>query len=64
MTKLEVLERIKEVLDAKCDAPADELVRLGECLVAIGEALKPLSNEDAKVVMRSVAILSGVEIKA
>lgn len=55
MMKLEPVEKVLEVLNQSCqDSPADELIRMGECLIKLGKILKPLSRVDAMKVMSAV----------
>jgi hypothetical protein len=62
MTKLEILKRVREILDNCCDEPAEQIIKEGEALVAIGKALKGLPIHDARAVIRSVAALEGLSV--
>ena len=58
MNRLEVVNKIREIIDADTDDPAEELVKMGEVLVKIGQALKGLSVEESRKVLRAVTVLA------
>ena len=58
MNRLEVVNKIREIIDADTEDPAEELVKMGETLVKIGKALKGLSVEESRKVLRAVTVLA------
>ena len=58
MNRLEVINKIREIIDADTDDPAEELVKMGEVLVKIGKSLQGLSIEEARKVLRAVTVLA------
>ena len=58
MNKLEVVNKIREIIDADTDDPAEELVKMGEVLIKIGKSLQGLSIEEARKVLRAVTVLA------
>ena len=57
MNRIEVMSKVREVLDTKTADPADELIALGQALVGIGKALKGQSSHDARAILRAVSEL-------
>jgi actin-like ATPase involved in cell morphogenesis len=57
MTKVEIVESIREILRANADDPATEIIKHGEALVGIGKALKGLPLRDSKAIIESVMAL-------
>lgn len=57
--RIEVVNKVREVLEDCTEDPAVELRKFGEAIVKIADALKGLSLADAKNVMRAVATLDG-----
>lgn len=60
MTKLEVMNQVREILLERCEDPADAMIKQGEALVAIGKALKGMSLAEARATMNAVAQLEQV----
>lgn len=60
-SKLDVIKHIREILASHCDDPAEQMIREGEAIVAIGKSLRGLSLPDARAAIRAVAILEGAE---
>ena len=58
MNRLEVVNKIREIIDADTEDPAEELVKMGEVLIKIGKALKGLSVEESRKVLRAVTVLA------
>ena len=58
MNRLEVVNKIREIIDADTEDPAEELVQMGEVLVKIGKSLKGLSVEESRKVLRAVTVLA------
>ena len=58
MNRLEVVNKIREIIDADTDDPAEELVKMGEVLIKIGQALQGLSVEESRKVLRAVTVLA------
>ena len=58
MNRLEVINKIREIIDADTDDPAEELVKMGEVLIKIGKSLQGLSIEEARKVLRAVTVLA------
>ena len=58
MNRLEVVNKIREIIDADTDDPAEELVKMGEVLIKIGKSLQGLSIEEARKVLRAVTVLA------
>lgn len=59
-SKLEVFKTICEIVDQDALDASASVVAIGEALVKIGQAIEGLSIEDARAVIKSVAILHGV----
>ena len=53
MTKLEVLEKVRQILHDRCDDPSAQIIAEGESLVAIGNALKGLDLHEARAVIQA-----------
>lgn len=64
MTEQHALEAIDELLSECCDNPAQELIRMGEVMVAIGKELQPLPPDRALAVLEAVAVLKGVRLSS
>ena len=60
MNKIEVVEKINEVLDDHCERPSAELRRLGEAMIKIADALEDQPILEARAIMQSVAALLGI----
>lgn len=58
MTKLEVIQKVNEILKQHCDNPSEQMVKEGQALVAIGKALKGMSIAEARATMRAVEELT------
>jgi hypothetical protein len=54
MCKTEIVENCLEVLQKECDDPAEELIKTGNALVGIGNALKGMSLADARATIMAV----------
>lgn len=60
-SKLDVIKHVREILASHCEDPAEQMIREGEAIVAIGNTLKGLSLTDARATLRAVAVLEGAE---
>lgn len=60
MQKLEIVEKVRQILKSHCEDPADQIIKEGETLVAIGKALKGLGLHEARAVMRAVSDFESV----
>jgi hypothetical protein len=61
MTKIQIVKRVKEILDACCEDPSEAMIKEGQALVDIGKALKGLSIAEARATIEAVAQLSAIE---
>ncbi len=57
MNKMDIVQKIQNILGTHCDDPAEQIIMEAEALLAIGKALKGLSLPEARAVMRAVAEL-------
>lgn len=64
LSRLEMVERIKEIIRQATNDLAEELITLGASLVKIGETLRGQSIADSRRILKSVAILEGIDIDA
>lgn len=59
--RMDIVHKVREVLDKSCKPPAVELIALGEALIAIGEALQGIPIDKARKIIEAVAILEGIK---
>lgn len=59
-SKIDVLNKVREVLRTKADDPIEELRATGLAMVAIADALKPLSAPEARATIEAVAKMEGM----
>ena len=60
MNRIEVVEKVNEALSENCGKPCEDLRKLGQAMVAIAGALEGQSLQEARTIMKSVAILVDV----
>lgn len=58
MVKTEIIEKCMEILQRECDDPAQELIKMGNALVGIGNAVKGLSIVEARATIQAAAQLA------
>jgi len=56
--RTELVKMVKETIESNTCDPADEIIAMGEALVAVGKTLQGLSTSDARRVMQAVVILT------
>jgi hypothetical protein len=61
MNKLEVIDKIKEILRNHCEDPAEEIMKMGTAMTEIGKALKGKSYAESRAIIDSVQLLTEVE---
>ena len=61
MTKIEVMQKINQLLDSKCEEPAAEMIKLGEVMIEIGKALENQSPAEARAILKATAYLTAGE---
>ena len=57
MNRIEVVGKVNEALSENCDKPCEELRKLGQAMIAIADALEGQSIQEARTIMKSVAVL-------
>ncbi len=57
MCKTEIMEKCLDVLQKECEDPAEELIKTGNALVGIGNALKGMSLAEARATIMAVSQL-------
>ena len=60
MTKLEVIQHVREILAEHCEDPSDALIKEGQAVMEIGKALKGMSLAEARATLNAVAQLEEV----
>lgn len=58
--RCELLKKISECIERQTDSPSDELIALGEALVAVGKELEGVSHADARATIKAVSALHGL----
>lgn len=61
LNRAELVRKIAEIIRDNTNDPAEELRVMGKVMLEIGEALDGLSGPDARAVIRSASIASGIE---
>ena len=61
MNKLELVEKVRQILDSSYEDPAEQIIKEGEALAQIGYALKGLNIHDARAAIKAVAVLEGID---
>jgi len=56
--RMELVKMVKETIESNTYDPADEIIAMGEALVAVGKSLQGLATPDARRVMKAVALLT------
>lgn len=57
MTRIELVRKVQEVLNQHAEDPAEELIKTGEALIALGKALKGRSRAEAMAIITAAASL-------
>jgi hypothetical protein len=60
--RAEVLTALHDVVMDTTEDPADSIIAMGNALVKMGEALKNVSNADAKAIIKSVMELHSIGV--
>ena len=68
MTKIEAVQRLREILNAECEEPCEAIIAKGKAIVEegkalqkIGETFKNMSIREARATLNAVAIIEGIE---
>lgn len=59
VSRMEVLQQIKDILESGTLNPAEEMIGCGKAMMQVGEALKDVSPSEARAIMRAVIELFG-----
>lgn len=60
MSKLEAIQKCREILNSNTADPAEEMITTGKVLMEIGKVLKGRSICESRAIMQSVALMSDV----
>ena len=58
LNRVDLLNKVNEILRRNTNDPADELIRTGKALQEIGEALKGIPAAEARAVLTAVGNLN------
>jgi hypothetical protein len=59
VNRINLLHRVRGILDAHTEDPAEQMIREGEALAAIGKALLGIPVHEARAVLRAVTVMEG-----
>jgi hypothetical protein len=59
LNRMELVNKIREIIGAHSNDPAEEMIALGTAILQIGQALKGQSPADAKAILAAVQALEG-----
>jgi hypothetical protein len=60
LNRNDLLAKVREVIYASSNEPAEELIAMGQALTKIGEALRGQSGADCRAIITAVATMEGM----
>lgn len=58
LSRMELLDKLSEIVNASTNDPAEDLIAIGQALQKIGEALRGQSLPDARAIITAVRAVS------